>query len=79
MLHMNEPKPDFSTSAHQFQHINREGMCFGVIALAFFCLRTAAILGLFVLPLFLLSYGVEQEVRVGQVMVAGETILGHIK
>ena len=65
---MNEPKPDFSTSAHLFPHINREGMRFGlvfaflftggVIALAFFCLRTAAILGLFVLPLFLLSYGV---------------------
>ena len=68
---MNIPKPDFSTSAHLFPHINREGMRFGTvalvfaflftggaIALAFFCLRTAAILGLFVLPLFLLSYGV---------------------
>ena len=68
---MNEAKPDFSTSAHLFPHINREGMRFGtaalvlaflfaggVIALWFFRPLTAAILGLFVLPLFLLSYGV---------------------
>lgn len=68
---MNEAKPDFSTSAHLFPHINREGMRFGtaalvfaflfaggVIALWFFCPLAASILGLFVLPLFLLSYGV---------------------
>ena len=68
---MNEAKPDFSTSAHLFPHINREGVRFGTAALVFaflfaggvialspFCPCTAAILGLFVLPLFLLSYGV---------------------
>ena len=68
---MNEAKPDFSTSAHLFPHINREGMRFGtaalvlafffaggVIALWFFHPLTAFILGLFALPLFLLSYGV---------------------
>ena len=68
---MNEAKPDFSTSAHLFPHINREGVRFGtialvfaflfaggVIALRFFCPPAASILGLFVLPLFLLSYGV---------------------
>ena len=68
---MNEAKPDFSTSAHLFPHINREGMRFGtaalvlafffaggVIALWFFHPLTAFILGLFSLPLFLLSYGV---------------------
>lgn len=71
MLTMNEAKPDFSTSAHLFPHINREGMRFGtaalvlafffaggVIALWFFHPLTAFILGLFSLPLFLLSYGV---------------------
>ena len=68
---MNEAKPDFSTSAHLFPHINREGMRFGtaalvlafffaggVIALWFFYPLAAFILGLFALPLFLLSYGV---------------------
>jgi len=71
MLTMNKAKPDFSTSAHLFPHINREGVRFGTAALVFaflfaggvialspFCPCTAAILGLFVLPLFLLSYGV---------------------
>ena len=68
---MNEAKPDFSTSAHLFPHINREGMRFGTAALVFaffyaggvialspYYPWTASILGLFVLPLFLLSYGV---------------------
>ena len=31
---MNEPKPEFSTSAYLFPHINREGLKFGAIALA---------------------------------------------
>ena len=31
---MNEPKPEFSTSAYLFPHINREGIKFGAIALA---------------------------------------------
>lgn len=71
MLAMNEAKPDFSTAAHLFPHVNREGVRFGVaalafaflyaggtVALAFFCPRAASVLGLFSLPLFLLSYGV---------------------
>ena len=66
MLHMNEAKPDFSTSAHLFPRINREGMRFGLI-------RFGSRLDVY------LPAGVEPEVRVGQVMVAGETILGHIQ
>ena len=68
---MNEPLPDFSTSAHLFPHINREGARFGTaalvlaflvaggaIALSFFCPHAAWAAWLFVLPFFLLAYGV---------------------
>lgn len=60
---MNEPAPDFSNSAYLLPHINREGLRFGLIALAI-----AAIVAIvathfwwlsgLVLPLFLLAYGV---------------------
>ncbi len=61
---MNEPKPDFSNSAYLFPRINREGMRFGLIALAIAVLFAvlssafAPILSFLTLPLFLLAYGV---------------------
>jgi len=68
---MNNVKPDFSNGAYLFPHINREGVRFGVIALVLTGLVAAGsfllgwvspwaagILGAFVLPLLLLSYGV---------------------
>lgn len=67
---MDEKKPDFSTSAHLLPHVNREGMRFGTAAfvLAFFFAGGAMALS-----------GVAPAVRVGQTMVAGETVLGSFK
>ena len=62
---MDEKKPDFSTSAHLLPHVNREGMRF---VLAFFFAGGAMALS-----------GVAPAVRVGQTMVAGETVLGSFK
>ncbi|MGN0832385.1 MAG: phosphatidylserine decarboxylase [Kiritimatiellia bacterium] len=68
---MVEPTPDFSNSAYLLPHINPEGFRFGAIALALAALlaafagyawwqqwRCAEWLGLAVVPLFLLAYGV---------------------
>ena len=69
---MNEAKPDFSNSAYLFPSINREGIRFGTIALilAFlyaaatgvvgflWCPLAAAAMGAFIVPFFLLAYGV---------------------
>jgi phosphatidylserine decarboxylase len=58
---MNEPEPDFSTGAYLFPHINREGIKFGMIALAAAVLFSVFAKGwmvLFVLPFYLLAYGV---------------------
>jgi len=60
---MNEPAPDFSNSAYLLPTINREGIKFGLIALAIAVLVTLLashvwFLGWLVLPFFLLAYGV---------------------
>ena len=58
---MNEPKPEFSTSAYLLPHINREGVKFGSVALALavlFAVFAKGAMVLFTLPLFLLAYGV---------------------
>jgi len=60
---MNEPAPDFSNSAYLLPAINREGIKFGLIALAIAVLVTLLAshvwwLGWLVLPCFLLAYGV---------------------
>lgn len=60
---MNEPAPDFSNSAYLFPPINREGIKFGLIALAVAVLVGVLSshvywLGWLVTPLFLLAYGV---------------------
>ena len=58
---MDEPKPEFSTSAYLFPHINREGIKFGSIALAVaivYAVFAKGWLCLLTLPLFLLAYGV---------------------
>jgi phosphatidylserine decarboxylase len=58
---MDEPKPEFSTSAYLLPHINREGVKFGSIALAvavLFAVFAKGSMCLFTLPLFLLAYGV---------------------
>ena len=67
---MDAEKTDFSISAHLLPHFNREGMRFGTAAfvLAFFFAGGAVALS-----------GVELVVRVGQTMVAGETVLGSFK
>ena len=60
-----ETKPDFSNSAYLFPHINREGIRFGLIAVAIAladmlaaALLHSAILSALALPLLLLAYGV---------------------
>ena len=60
-----ETKPDFSNSAYLFPHINREGIRFGLIAVILAAgvavasvFLHSAILSAFVLPLWLLAYGV---------------------
>ena len=60
---MNEQKPDFSVAATLLPHINREGVKFGVIALALavlvaFLASHVWWLGWLVIPVFLLAYGV---------------------
>ena len=58
---MNEPKPEFSTSAYLFPHITREGIKFGAIALAIavlFAVFAKGWLCVLTLPFFLLAYGV---------------------
>jgi len=60
---MNEPAPDFSNSAYLLPAINREGVRFGLIALAIAVFVTMLAshvwwLGWLVLPSFLLAYGV---------------------
>ena len=69
---MEEKAPDFSNSAYLLPHVNREGVRFGTIALilAFFYATAAIVvahfvhpcigstMGLFVVPGFLLAYGV---------------------
>lgn len=60
---MSENIPDFSNSAYLLPPINREGIVFGVIALALavaICLLSVkfGFLSYFVLPAFLLAYGV---------------------
>ena len=60
---MNEQKPDFSTVSYLLPHINREGLKFGVIALALAVLVAFLAshiwwLGWLVIPVFLLAYGV---------------------
>ncbi|MBO7721170.1 MAG: phosphatidylserine decarboxylase family protein [Kiritimatiellae bacterium] len=60
---MNETAPDFSNAAYLFPHVNREGVKFGVVALAV-AVATALLtyrvwwLCWLVLPVFLLAYGV---------------------
>ena len=62
---MDEKKPDFSNGAYLLPHIDREGVRFGLIAVAV-AIAIVAIshlpylwwLGWFVLPAFLLAYGV---------------------
>ena len=60
-----ESKPDFSNSSYLFPHVNREGVKFGLAAIAVAAaaaiasaLLHSAILGMFTLPLWLLAYGV---------------------
>ena len=58
---MNEPEPDFSTGAYLCPRINREGLKFGMIALAAAVVYSIFATGwmlLLVLPLYLLAYGV---------------------
>ena len=60
---MSEQKPDFSTVSYLLPHINREGLKFGVIALALAVLVAFLAshfwwLGWLVVPVFLLAYGV---------------------
>jgi len=60
---MNEPAPDFSNSAYLLPAINREGVKFGLIALAIAVVVTILAghvwwLGWLVFPSFLLAYGV---------------------
>lgn len=58
---MNEPKPEFSTSAYLLPHINREGVKFGSVALAIavlFAVFAKGWLSVLTIPLFLLAYGV---------------------
>jgi len=60
---MNEPAPDFSNSAYLLPVINREGVRFGLIALAIAVLVTLLAshvwwLGWLVFPAYLLAYGV---------------------
>ena len=58
---MNEPKPEFSTSAYLLPHINREGIKFGSVALAIavlFAVFAKGWLSVLTIPLFLLAYGV---------------------
>ena len=60
-----ETKPDFSNSAYLFPHINKEGIRFGLIAVAIAvadmlaaALLHSALLSALALPLALLAYGV---------------------
>jgi len=60
-----ETKPDFSNSAYLFPHINKEGIRFGLIAVAIAladmlaaALLQSALLSALALPLALLAYGV---------------------
>ena len=60
-----ETKPDFSNSAYLFPHINKEGLRFGLIAAVLVigvaiaaAVLHSAILSAFILPLWLLVYGV---------------------
>lgn len=58
---MQEPKPDFSNSAYLLPRINREGIKFGLIALAIAIVYSVFAEGwlcLLTVPLFLLAYGV---------------------
>ena len=58
---MQETKPDFSNSAYLFPRINREGIKFGLIALAIaiaYSVFAEGWLCLLTVPLFLLAYGV---------------------
>ena len=58
---MQEPKPDFSNSAYLLPRINREGIKFGLIALAIAIVHSVFAEGwlcLLTVPLFLLAYGV---------------------
>ena len=58
---MQEPKPDFSNSAYLLPRINREGIKFGLIALAIaiaYSVFAEGWLCLLTVPLFLLAYGV---------------------
>ena len=62
---MDERKPDFSNGTYLFPHIDREGVRFGLIAVAFAvvvaalsCLPHMWWLGWLVVPAFLLAYGV---------------------
>ena len=61
---MDESKPDFSNSAYLLPHINREGIRFGLIAVVIAVLVSIVAahwccwLGWFVVPLYLLAYGV---------------------
>ena len=62
---MDEKKPDFSNGAYLFPHIDREGVKFGLIAMAIAIAVVALAhlpymwwLGWFVMPMFLLAYGV---------------------
>ena len=63
---MQEPKPDFSNSAYLFPRINREGIKFGLIALAIaiaYSVFAEGWLCLLTVPLFLLAYGVFLFIR----------------
>lgn len=66
---MNEPRPDFFDRSHPLPRINREGRRFGIPALVAAAARTtpAAMYG-----------GAKAEVREGQIMAAGDTVLGHL-
>ena len=62
---MDEKKPDFSNGAYLLPHINREGVKFGLVAIAIAIAVVALAhlpymwwLGWFVAPMFLLAYGV---------------------
>ena len=69
---MDEKKPDFSNSAYLFPHVNREGVRFGTLALVLAFMFAAAaivvahcvhpcagaVMGMFIVPAFLLAYGV---------------------
>lgn len=73
---MNEPRPDFFDRLHPLPRINREGRRFGIpafVAAAALALAAAAR----TTPAAMHG-GAKAEVREGQIMAAGDTVLGHL-